>query len=66
MSTLKSLVLVDTRPLIREPPPPLIGGSHQDLLSPLFRVSMPPHWGGINYNPYKAGVGRTDHPIGPL
>ena len=27
---------------------------------------MPPIKGAINSNPYEAGVGRTDHQIGPL
>ena len=31
-----------------------------------FCAPPPPHLGDINSNPYRTGVGRTDHQIGPL
>ena len=48
------------------PRAPPLRGSHQDLPLPLPRVVMPLIRGTCIFNPNEAGIGRTDHQIGPL
>ena len=57
---------MDTRHQVQEPPPPPLGGSHQDLPLPLPRVDMPLIRGTCIFNPSEAGIGRIDHQIVPL